>query len=140
MKASALLIYTSLLTGLSTMVMPMVNVPQIKLYYEIEERKNSSPVKNNTITMPKVVESYPGGNIYIAYQKIVKIRKLYHARIENVQELIRAGIDGNDFECKLYEFNGGFDFNELHSFSLAQTFFGSLRNVAYISCSGRYIP
>lgn len=140
MKASILLTCVSLLTGLFTLAMPGVNLPEVKLYYETQEREDGAAVKNRTITIPKIIESYPAGNIYVAYQKIVKIRKLYHARVENVQELVEAGIDAADFQCKLYEFRGGFNFNELHMFSLAQTFFGSLENVTYISCSGRYIP
>ena len=120
--------------------MPGVDLPEVRLYYEIEERENSTPVKNKTITIPKSINSYPDGKIYVAYQKIVKIRKLYHARVENAQELVEAGVDGTDFQCKLYEYRGGFNFDELHTFSLAQTFFGRLQNVTYVSCSGRYVP
>lgn len=140
MKTSTLLTYVSLLTAFFTLAMPGVNLPEVKLYYETQERENGIAVKNKTITIPKTIESYPAGKIYVTYQKIVKIRKLYHARVENAQELVEAGIDAADFQCKLYEFRGGFNFDELHTFLLAQTFFGSLQNVTYISCSGRHIP
>ena len=74
-----------------------------------------------------------------------------------------AGIDGDDFSCKLYEKRGrGFDFEELSTLALgggygsggggggggadggdgdggSGGYWGHLRNVVYVSCLGRLI-